>query len=268
MTNKQKKPVTPVVKPFLTGSVTDEHTLASALGILGTLVIIAVMTFLVCSMLTMKNAALRIILNAAVELLALFILYNSAIGKGAEAVARGEILYQKQEKGQTFADSERAICFHPLKGYVTAALGTVPILLCAILLAILAQRQTTSAGTLPGWLSTYQRRSDIGDPLVAYTIQSGMSLEDILRLIVRIVLMPFVSMIGAENRDGLLLMERLSPLLVLLPACAYGTGYLQGRQERTKIHTGIAASNRARAKKERKARKARAVKPRTPEQLN
>ena len=67
----------------------------------------------------------------------------------------------------------------------------------------------------------------------------------------------------------LLLLERFSPLIVLLPACAYGTGYLQGRKERTKIHTGIAESNRQRVRREKKARKARMAKiPKGPEQLN
>jgi hypothetical protein len=87
-------------------------------------------------------------------------------------------------------------------------------------------------------------------------------------MIVRVAVMPFVSLVGAENRDGMLLVERLSPLLVLLPAAAYGTGYLQGRKERTKIHTGIAQSNQKRIRREKKARKARAARSRTPEQLN
>ena len=268
MTKQNKKPVKPVVKPFLTGSPTDERTLKSALGVLGVLVIMVVMTFLVSSMLTMKNDVLRILLNIMVEVLVLFVLYSGAINKGAEAVARGEILYQRQEKGLTFAASERAICFHPLKGYITALIASIPILICGILLAVLAQKQTTGAGSLPGWLSAYQRRSDIGDPLVAYTAQTGMSLEDILRMIVRISLMPFVSMIGAENRGAMLLLERLSPLLMLLPVCAYGTGYLQGRKERVRIHTGIAENRRIRARREKKARKNRTVRPKTPEQLN
>ena len=67
MTNKQKKPATPVVKPFLTGSPTDERTIPGALGFLGVMLMIMVLTFLVCSALTMSNAVLRIALNALVE---------------------------------------------------------------------------------------------------------------------------------------------------------------------------------------------------------
>ena len=269
MASKEKKPIAPVVKPFLKGNPTDERTLPGALGFLGVLLMIIVMSFLVCSALTMGNDILRIALNILVEAVILLLVYNSAAGKGADAVARGEILYQRKEQGKSFSASEKAICFHPAKGYLTALLGSLPILLCALALALTAHRQTTGAGTLPGWLTAYQRRSDIGNALVAYTGQTAMGLEDILRLIVRIAVMPFISMVGSENKDGLLLMERLSPLIVLLPACAYGTGYLQGRRERTRIHTGIAESNKKRVRREKKARKARmALKPKTPEQLN
>lgn len=266
MAKQEKKPTTPVVKPFLTGKITDERTKTGALSFFGIMLMAVVMTFLVSSVMNMGSDVLRAVLCMAVELLVLFIFYSTAVGKGTDAVARGEILYQRQEKGLPFSESERAVCFHPGKGYVTALLGTLPFLICGIILAIIAHRQTTAVGALPTWISNYQRRGEIGDALVAYQSAGGLGLEDILRIIVRIAVMPFVSLVGGENRDGLLLVERLSPVLLLLPALAYGTGYLQGRSERTRIHTGIAENNRRRARKERKARKVRAAK--GPEQLN
>lgn len=269
MTTKKKQPVEQVTKPFLTGSPMDERTVKGALGFFGLLVLAGAMSFLVCSALNMSNGVLRIILNLGVEALILLFFYNNAISRGSDAVARGEILYQRQEKGKSFSPTERSICFHPLKGYLTGILGTVPILLCAIVLAVTAQRQMTGYGALPGWISAFQHRSEVGDALVAYTTREGMGLTDVLRIIIRVAVMPFISMAGSENRDALLWVERLSPLIVLLPALAYGTGYLQGKRERTKIHTGIAESSRTRARKEKRARKARAGRgPRTPEQLN
>jgi len=160
------------------------------------------------------------------------------------------------------------VCFHPLKGYLNALLGMIPFLICAIWLALIAQRQYPGAGTLPSWLDSYQDREEIMAPLASYTQTNGPGVEDILRLIVRIAVMPFVNMIGAENRDGLLLLERLSPLILLLPVIAYGTGYLQGVREREKILTGIAESERKRVRKEKKERKRRAAESREPEQLN
>ena len=269
MAKSEKKPVSMIKKPFLTGKPTDERTIPGAAGFLGALLLAVLLTFLVCTMLGAGGAALRIVLNLAMEAAVLFFFYNSAISKGTEAVARGEILYQKQEKGSPFAESERAMCYHPMKGYLTALLGTLPFFIVALLLAVMAHRQTTGAGTLPSWLNSYLGRSDVGDALVSYTATEAMTLEDVLRIIVRIIIMPFVSMIGTENKDALLTVERLSPMLVLLPAVAYGTGYLRGPGERTKIHTGIAESDKRRVKKEKKARKARmAPKPKGPQQLN
>ena len=81
--------------------------------------------------------------------------------------------------------------------------------------------------------------------------------------------MPFISMCGAENKDIILIVEKLSPVLVLLPALAYGIGYLQGPAMRKRVHTEIAANRRKRMLREKRERKARiAIKPKEPEQLN
>ena len=73
MASKEKKPIAPVVKPFLKGNPTDERTLPGALGFLGVLLMIIVMSFLVCSALTMGNDILRIALNILVEMFAYMI---------------------------------------------------------------------------------------------------------------------------------------------------------------------------------------------------
>ena len=269
MTKLTPKPVTPVSKPYLTGSAADSRTVKAAFGFFGILVLTVFMCFLVSSMMNLNNDTLRVILNSAVVLLALFILFNTASGSGADAVARGEILYQKQEAGKPFAASERAMCYHPLKGFLIGFLGTLPLLICAILLAVTAEKQVTGIGSLPDWLKNYQRRSEIGDALVAYTAQRGIGLTDIVRMIVRAALLPFVTMVGTENSGLMLLLERVSPLLTLLPAAAYGIGYMQGKSIRTRVHTGIAEDQKKRARKERKERKKRiAAGPKGPEQLN
>ena len=263
-----KKPVEPVKKPFVRGTITDERTWKAALTFFGMLLLTIFMSFLVCSMMNFGQDVLRILVNALVEALILGILFNNASGAGTEAVARGEILYQRKERGRDVAKSEERLCFHPLKGYFNAFIGTIPILICAIILALTTSRQTTSYGVLPSWMSIYNRRAEVGDALVAYTVSAGMTFGDGMRLIVRVCMMPFVSMVGADNRDAMLLLERLSPLIVLLPAVAYGTGYLQGVRLRSKVHTEIAHNNRSRARKERKARRKRAAGTKAPEQLN
>ena len=80
--------------------------------------------------------------------------------------------------------------------------------------------------------------------------------------------MPFVSMCGAENRELLLFVERISPLIVMIPAAAYGTGYLQGPARRRKVLTEIEENARKRRIREKRERRARNVVPKGPEQLN
>ena len=63
----------------------------------------------------------------------------------------------------------------------------------------------------------------------------------------------------------------LSGLILLLPACAYGTGYLTGPNVRAKVHTAIKENDRRRKRREKKERRIRAgitAKPKEPEKLN
>ncbi len=265
----QKKKVPGKAKPFLTGSPTDENTVRSALKMFGFLLLCMVMTFLVCSMAGVGSTVIRIIINAAIEALILVIFYSKGADQGTDAVARGEILYQHVEKGQEVSAGERRIPFHKLKGFVIGLAGSVLFLVLALILALTAQKQLTGAGTLPSWMEGYMRRTEIGDALVQYTQTEGLSFVDVLRLIVRVAVMPFISMAGSENKDFLLLIEQLSPILVLLPGLSFGLGYLQGPSRRKLIHTEIAKNTRKRISREKRERKARSARtPRGPEQLN
>ena len=141
-------------------------------------------------------------------------------------------------------------------------------MLIAILLAVTAKRQMTGAGTLPSWLDSYMRRSEISDALAGYSQGASATATDIFRIIIRLAIMPFVSMCGAENRELLLFVERISPLIVMIPAAAYGTGYLQGPARRRKVLTEIEENARKRRIREKRERRARSVVPKGPEQLN
>ena len=79
MTVKKKEPVKPVTKPYLPGSVTDENTLKKVLKFFGTMALIVVMCFIVCTMMNFGNDILRIIANLAVVVLVMFILYRTTL---------------------------------------------------------------------------------------------------------------------------------------------------------------------------------------------
>ena len=256
-------------KPFTTGAPTDENTIKHSLVFFGVILLAAFMCFIVCSMTSFKSVVLRVLINVIIEGLILLIFYTKGAQNGTDGVVRGEILYQHIQKGQDVSPGEKRVPFHPLKGFIIGLLGTAIPLILAVILAATAEKQMTTAGVLPSWTDAYLRRSEIGDALAVYSQSSPITVTDIIRIIVRILMMPLITMAGAENRDLLLLLERLSPLIVLLPAVSYGIGYMTGPARRKTIHKEIAANNRKRIARERRARKARRTPvSKGPEQLN
>lgn len=268
-TQAAQKKIKEVKKPFLTGSITDENTFKSSLKFLGLLVMIVFVAFIACSSAAFGSDILRIGLNSAVIIVILMLMFNFGSNHGAEAVSHGEILWQRKEKGRPFSESEQRLCFHPMKGYVIGLLGSLLILIPAVILAFKAQIQTTDSGTLPGWMNAYLRRGDISSALMNYTNPEGMGAIDYIRAFVRICIIPFVNLVGHNNNAAMLTLERISPLILLLPAAAYGTGYITGKSVRTRIHTTISENEKKRIRRDNKRRKQNhTVRRREPEQLN
>ena len=266
MQQKNKKKIKPVTKPFLRGSAVDSATAKSAVSFFFSLFLVIVANFLLGTVSMWEAAWLNIAFNSALVLVIVAVYYQNGSAKGAVAVTQGEVMHQREADGRSVNPKDRALCFHPAKGFIIGILGSVPVLICAVLLALVAQKQYTGMGSLPSWITTLQRQTEMGDALAIYGQSASLGMEGILRIIVRMFMMPWVNMVGAANREGLLWLERLSPVVVLLPAIGYGLGYLQGVKIRTLVHTNIALGKRKRAHKEKKQRTARMNK--GPEQLN
>ena len=149
-------------------------------------------------------------------------------------------------------------------------LGLILILIPAVILAFVTDIQTTDAGALPGWMQSYLRRGDVSNALINYTQPEGMKIADYLRAFVRICIIPFVNLVGHSNKTGMLTLERISPLILLLPVLAYGTGYISGKSIRTRIHTAISENEKKRIRRDKRKRKnqSRPSHRREPEQLN
>ena len=268
-TTDKKIGISEVRKPFLTGSPCDERTVRSSLAFFGTMIMVFFIAFIACATASFESFILRFIMNAAVILLVYFILFNNGSKRGADDVTKGEILWQKKEKGQPISDGERKVCFHAAKGFMNGLIGSIPFILLAMYLALNTTLQMTEAGTLPSWMQAYTGRGDIGNALISYTQPEGMKAIDYIRAIVRITILPYVNITGNANKTGILLVERLSPLILLLPAAAYGLGYLSGKKTRTRIHTMISENDRKRIHREkRRTVKSSEARSREPEQLN
>ena len=268
-TNKPDTQKREIKKPFMSGDPFDENSLKNSLAFLGTLAVVFIITFIACASAAFSSLILRLLLNLAVIAVGLAIFYNSGAGRGSDAVVRGEILFQKQVKNQPISESERKICFHPLKGFLIGLIGTAPFIIAALILAINTKLQTTESGTLPSWMQAYIRRGDIGNALINYIQPEGMNAVDYIRAFVRICILPFINIFGYANKPAMLAIERISPLILLLPAASYGTGYLTGKKIRTRIHTVISENDSKRRKREnKKTKKRNSSRNREPEQLN
>lgn len=270
---KAKKPII-VTKPYLTGSPVDENTPKSALGFFGALVVMMVLFLLLGAILMFDNASMRIAANGIMIVLCLLMFFYYGISAGTQAVNHGEIMHTRQETGREVTARELSRSYHPAKGLLIALFGTIPLFLCAAILALLATRQMSGIGVLPSWISSLsETRAQLGEPIAFYSVSDPFTLETAMRLVIRMAAMPWVNIFDSTNGDNMLLMERLSPLLVLLPAMAYGLGYTRGPGSRTRVHSEIEEAKRKRARRSRKnAKKNQQRKqprtPKGPEQLN
>ena len=260
-----------VSKKFVTGTATDENTVKNSFVFFGSLLIVFFMSFIVSLTTSAAGGILRIAIGAAVIVLALYVFFNRGNVHGTEAVTRGEIVWQKEERGQTAAEAEKRVCYHPLKAFLIGFLGTLPFIVAAFVLAMNTKIMTTTAGTLPSWLQGYLRRDEVAGPLAAYTQSTAMNLTDILRIVIRFAVMPFINLVGSSDYAGVYTVEKLSPLLLMMPACAYGAGYLCGPGLRARVHTAISENNRKRIRKEKRERRIRtgiSAKPKETKRLN
>ncbi|MBQ8200376.1 MAG: hypothetical protein IJZ74_01270 [Clostridia bacterium] len=264
---KQQKPQK-VQKPYLTGAMMDRTVMPGALKFFFSTVVMVFAFVMIGVMMTWDNKLLSIVINSVILFTAWLIFYQSGAATGADAVNQGEIMYQRREKGRPVADWEQQLCYHPLKGFVTGLIGSIPLVLCSVVFALITQRQMTNLGTLPSWLTSLETRPEIGGALQYYHASGSMTLESALRLIIRMSTMPYVNMIGAADKDAMLVLERISPMLNLIPALVYGLGYMGGVQVRSAVHTNIALGKKKAKRKQRKERKARQQTHRGPEQLN
>ena len=265
---KKKKVIAPVKKPFMRGKPVDGKTFKTAVFFFFGLLGMVLANILLGSMAMWDTAWLNILFNCALLLVIYSVFYQNGANKGTAAVNQGEIMLQRQEAGRTVSAKDAAECFHPLKGFISALLGSLPVLVCAVLLALVAQMQYTGLGSLPSWISSLQRQPEMAGALAIYDGADSLSMEDTLRVIVRMLMLPYVNMIGSANRAGLLVLERLSALVLALPALSYGLGYMQGVKFRSRVHTEIAMGKRKHAQKARKQQRQRARASKGPEQLN
>jgi len=192
------------------------------------MLLLGVFSLMVAPMLMLESPWLRIPLNLALLAGVALLAYNDGGYRGHKEVARGQTLAGRRESGAAVSDADLRACYRPLRGVLVAVLAALPFFAAAVALAALAKPYAYVLQSLPSWLAGYLRREDIGGALLYYGHGQGAGAADYLRVAVRLVMMPASYIISGFGDQFSLLLDRLSPLLVLLIPGAYAAGYLRG----------------------------------------
>ena len=201
-----------------------------------------------------QSAPLRIALNLLVVFGFFMLMYSEGSRAGLDDVAYAEIALSRSESGKALDNKDLARCYHPLKGLMTVLYGMLPLIIIAVVFALIARKQVYVLGGLPSWLQGYERRADIGLALSYYHETQAIGAESILRIVIRLLLFPYVNMVGTDSASALLVLEKLSPLLLLIIPMGYAAGYLRGPALRAQVHGAIKADTKRRIRREKKAR--------------
>jgi len=201
---------------------------------------------------------LRVPLIGLLILLGIALLFMDGSYRGEKDCGLGETLDKLAKKGQ-YAPSadEDARRYRRMKGIWGALAGAVPMLLLSVFLALTAKPFAYALQDLPGWLSPYLHRPEIGGG-VAYLedVTVVATAADYVRVAVRFVLFPYVGLAGTLNDAGSLLLDRVSPLLTLILPAAAAVGYQFGPRRRAKTVKALEeAKNKPRKRLKKEAKK-------------
>ncbi len=259
MQQKVKKPVQPqaVVKPILTGAWNGPDMWQMVPKRMLSILLIAALYVFCSIMLVFDNTVLRILTSVVIIVVAAYNQYVRGLEFGEKAAAFSEIQYARQEEGHPIDPQDRRRCFHPWKGLAATLIAAIPFVLICVVYAFMARTDAYTLGVLPAWTSNLMNQNEFCDALNYYNITRTVDLRTVLRIIVRCMTMPVVSIANIFGDQAVLWADRLSALFVLLVPALFGLGYSRGHVMRTKINTGIQQGVDKKKRKERKERKRR-----------
>ena len=255
--NGNKKKQALVYKPYLRGTLDWKKILLRGLRIVGYYGLFLVAFLLMGFALQIEIGVLRWAVNLFVVAVCALVVYASGVSDGVQEVTQGEIAWGQKEKSGAVPDEDLRKCYNPVKGWLVFLAAAVILLALAIPHALTAQKQVYSLQPLPDWVEGYRGHEEITAPLAYYQREYAVTATGIIQIVVRMMIYPFVSAAALDSKDAMLLVDRLSPVLILLPALGYPIGYLLGPRQRAAIHGDISANNRRRLRREKKARQAR-----------
>ena len=254
---KKKKGLKPVYMPYLRGNIYSRTEVKRSAKIVGFMVMFVFIYLLLGGAMTFDNTILRVCANLLLLAMGGVVMYGEGANQGETDVGFAEIAQKRLDEGKKVPKSEHDLCFHPLKGVLSAAIAALPFFVVCVVFAVIAQKQHYSLGVLPSWVSSYDSQGEVAQALAFYHEATPMSLEAILRVIVRLINFPYVTMMDINSYDAMYMVDKLSPLMCLTLPAFYAIGYLRGPYLRALVHGNIRMSRRKHNKQEKRARQER-----------
>ena len=256
-TNRKKATLKPVYKPYLRGNVASKVAAKRGIRIFGYTLVATFVYLLAGSALSFDNFLLRILCNAVLLLAVGMVMFAEGSNQGETDVGFAEIAQERLDEGRKVAVSEHDLCYHPMKGLFTMVIGILPVFIVCCVYAVLAEKQHYTLGVLPSWVSTYESQSEISQALAFYHEATPFALADALRVIVRLINFPYVTMAGVEDYNAMYIADKISPILCLIVPFFYVLGYRRGPHLRALVHGSIRMNRRKHNKREQRARNQR-----------
>ena len=251
---KKNKKIKPISKPYLRGNLLSRLVVLRGLKLLVYPLIFLLINLFVGAAFSFEGSMfLCVTMNVLLIGFCVVLMYTTGQSTGYGDVTLAEIMYNHQQEGKPVSQDELDRCYHPLKGAVTALIGYLPLLILALVYALTSKRQEFALTPLPAWVNAFEGQPDVMLPLQYYQQTEPVTFLSVLRVVMRLMLYPYINIVGARNADMTLLVDRLAPLSLSLPYIGYAIGYLRGRHSRALMHGSMAAADR---KKRRKARQA------------
>lgn len=228
-----------------------------ALTLLGYQVAFGFIGFMVIPAMLGATDLLRIPLVGVLILAALAFIFLDGSYKGERDSVMSESLDKLAEKGTyTPSEAEEAKRYRRIKGILAALIAALPLFIVSLIVALTAQPYTYTLQGTPSWLAGYFQRPEIGNAVSYLQIDAASAgLTDILRVISRFFLFPYVGLFGSMSDEMTLLFDRISPLLALVLPAASAIGYQFGPRRRAKNAKAIDQAKRTprrRLKKDRR----------------
>ena len=198
-------------------------------------ILIAIMGLMFTALQALEIYWLRAVIAAAVSAVMAFLLYSEGLNSGVLDANASRNYMQAQADGRSLTQAEDAACYHPVKALCAAlVIFGVPLLL-SVILALNAREYTYVLQSLPKWLTqTYGVREDVMGPLGAYGQSAGMAMLDWVRMFVRLFILVFINLFE-DPQKMTAMVDRLSPLMIVIMPIAYMIGYLASPSRAEKI---------------------------------